>query len=128
VKSILRKTSVLACLALFGASVYAQQEARDENFWRGHVFQRVREDLDRIQQATPRLSTDEFRLVATKHDLDELQGKMEAHRYDQPALDKTIAAVEKVANENTLSGPNRVMLQEDLRRLREFREHHEGYE
>ncbi len=73
---ILKKASIVACLALFGASVYAQQEARDENFWRGHLFQRVREDLDRIQQATPRLSTDEFRLVTTKHDLDELQSKM----------------------------------------------------
>lgn len=124
-KSFLIKTSILSCLAVFAVSAYAQD--RDENFWRGHLFQRVREDLDRIQQATPKLSTDEFRLVTTKHDLDDLQSKMESHRYDQPELDKTINAMEKVVNENSVSAQNRVMLQEDLRRLRDFREHHDGY-
>ncbi len=123
--SMVIKASLLACLAAFGASVYAQD--RDDNFWRGHLFPRVREDLDRIQQSTPTLSADQYRLVTTKHDLDELQSKMESNRYDQPALDKTISAVEKVSADNNLTPRDRVMLQEDLRRLREFRDHHDGY-
>lgn len=123
---ILKAIPVFAGLALFGLTMYAQN--RDENFWRGHLFQRVREDLDRIQQSTPKLSADEYRLVATKHDLDELQGKMDSHRYDEPELDRTIAAVERVANDNTLNPRDREMLREDLRRLREFKEHHDGYQ
>jgi len=63
----------------------------------------------------------------TKKDLNDLQSKMESNRYDQPALERTIMAVEKVANDNNLSPRDRTMLQDDLRRLREFREHHDGY-
>lgn len=126
-KNILTAAGV-ACLLLAG-SVFAQRdEPRDENFWRGHLFQRVREDLDRIQQSTPKLSVDQYRLVATKHDLDELQNKLEAKRYDQPELDKTISAVERVMMDNNLSARDHDLLREDLRRLRDFREHHDGYE
>lgn len=120
------RASVLSCVAVFALSMFAQ-EARDEAFWQGHLFQRVREDLDRIQQDTPKLSADQYRLVATKHDLNELQSKMENHRYDQPQLDRTIAAVERVMNDNNLTPRDRDMLREDLRRLQEFREHHDGY-
>lgn len=124
----LKKVPVLAGLVLLGGTVFAQDVPRDEAFWRGHLFQRVREDLDRIQQSTPKLSGDEYRLVTTKHDLDELQSKMDARRYDEPALDRTIAAVERVSKDNTLNPHDRVMLDEDLRRLRDFRGHHEGFE
>lgn len=124
----LKRVPVFAGLALLGATLFAQDVPRDEAFWRGHLFQRVREDLDRVQQNTPKLSGDEFRLVTTKHDLDDLQGKMEAHRYDEAALDRTIAAVDRVAKDNTLSPHDRGMLEEDLRRLRDFRAHHDGYE
>jgi hypothetical protein len=125
--SFLKIVPACAALLLFGTAVFAQEPARDEGFWRGHLFQRVREDLDRIQQNTPKISADEYRLVTTKHDLDELQGKMEARRYDEPALDRTIAAVEKVTNDNNLTPRDREMLREDLRRLRDFRDHHDGY-
>ena len=125
-KSFLTKASIFLCITGFALCTYAQD--RDENYWRGHVFQRVREDIDRIQQATPRLSADQYRLVATKHDLDELQSKMDSHRYDQPELDRTIGAVEKVMADNNLSPRDRESLQEDLRRLRDFREHHDGYD
>jgi hypothetical protein len=134
VKHILIKASVLTGLVVFGTSVYAQnrddayyQTNRDEGWWRGHLFQRVREDLDHIQQVTPKISTDEYRLVETKKDLNDLQSKMESSRYDEPQLDRTIAAVEKVVNDNNLSARDRTMLQEDLRRLRDFRTHHDGY-
>jgi hypothetical protein len=133
-KNVLIKASVLTGLVVFGTSVYAQtrdddryyQEKRDENWWRGHVFQRVRDDLDHIQQLTPKLSTDEYRLVVVKKDLNDLQGKLNSGRYDEPALDRTIGAVEKVANDNTLSTRDRQLLLDDLRHLREFREHHDG--
>jgi hypothetical protein len=133
VKHVLIKASVLTGLALFGMSVYAQdredryyQENRDEAWWHGHLFQRVRDDLDHIQQNTPKVSTDEFRLVVVKKDLNDLQGKLESNRYDEPALDRTITAVEKVSNENSLSPRDRQLLLDDLRHLRDFREHHDG--
>jgi hypothetical protein len=133
VKNVLIKASVLTGLALFGTTVFAQDrdddrfyQNRDEGYWRGHVFQRVREDLDHIQQATPKISADEYRIVDTKRDLNDLQGKFDSGRYDEPALDRTIAAVERVANDNSLLPRDRALLLEDVRRLRDLREHHEG--
>jgi hypothetical protein len=133
VKNVLIKASVLTGLVVFGACAYAQDrnedrfyQNRDEGFWRGHMFQRVREDLDHIQQVTPKISVDEYRLVETKRDLNDLQTKFDNGRYDEPALDRTIAALEKVTNDNSLAARDRVLLQEDVRRLRDFREHHEG--
>ena len=125
--SFLKKLPVGAALVLFGATAFAQGPVRDEAFWQGHLFQRVREDLDRIQQSTPKISADEYRLVSTKHDLDELQSKLEQRRYDEPELDRTIAAVQRVENNNDLNPRDREMLREDLRRLHEFRDHHDGY-
>lgn len=133
-KHFLIKASVFTGLAVFGSAAYAQrgddryyQTNRDEGWWRGHLFERVREDLDHIQQNTPKISGDEYRLVIVKKDLNDLQGKLASKKYDEPELDRTITAVAKVANENTLSPRDRTMLEEDLRRLREFREHHDGY-
>ena len=132
-KNVLIKASVLTGLALFGTTVFAQNrdddrfyQNRDEGYWHGHVFQRVREDLDHIQQDTPKISVDEYRIVETKRDLNDLQGKFDSGRYDEPALDRTIAAVERVANDNSLLPRDRALLLEDVRRLRDFREHHEG--
>jgi hypothetical protein len=134
VKHFLIKASVLTGLVVFGGGAYAQshddayyQTNRDEAFWRDHLFQRVREDLDHIQQVTPKISGDEYRIVVVKKDLNDLQGRYESHRYDQPALTRTIDAVERVATDNSLTARDRGLLQEDLRRLREFRDHHDGY-
>lgn len=133
-KHVLIKATVLTDLALLGTGVYAQnrdddryyQQNRDESWWRGHLFQRVRDDLDHIQQVTPKISADEYWLVVVKKDLNDLQGKLDSKRYDEPAMDRTIAAVERVSNDNNLSPRDRAMLQDDVRRLRDFREHHDG--
>ncbi len=60
--------------------------------------------------------------------MNDLQSKLESRRYDQPELDPTINALEKVVADNNIGDRDREMLQDDLRRLRDFREHHDGYE
>lgn len=52
---------------------------------------------------------------------------MDSHRYDQPELDRVIGGVEKVLTNNHMSARDRELLTGDLRRLRDFREHHEGF-
>jgi hypothetical protein len=99
---------------------------RDEAGWRSHLFQRFREDLDLVQAATPSLTADEYRLVSTKQDLNELQRKLE-DRFDQPQLDRVIGGLEKIVTNNRLSSRDRDMLADDLRRMRDFREHHDAY-
>jgi hypothetical protein len=62
-----------------------------------------------------------------RHELDELQAKYVERGYDQPELDDVIGALQRVVADNRLSNRDRDMLTDDLHRLREFREHHEGY-
>src|SRR5579863_9836047 len=137
-KHVFIKSTMVSGLLLFGTCAFAQdrdrveqerneqryhEQNRDNNWWRGHLFQRVREDLEHVQAVTPTFSADEYRVVTTKHDLDDLQGKLDAGRFDQPELDRTIQGVEKVLSNNRLSPRDRDMLSDDLMRMREYREH-----
>ena len=99
-----------------------------EGHWRGRLFERVRDDLDHVQSTTFPVSTDEFRIVRTKQELGELQEKLAGGRYDQPELDQVIAAMQRVVNSNKLSPRDRDMLNDDLSRMREYREHHENWD
>jgi hypothetical protein len=95
--------------------------------WRAHMFQRVREDLDRVQATTFPGGGDEFRIARTKEELNELQNKLAAGRYDQPELDQVIGAMHRVVASNRLSARDRDVLNDDLNRLRDYREHHENW-
>ena len=128
-------------LLLLGLTAYSQDRDRDrdrdedryhrvqrgEDWWRGRMFERVRDDLDHIQSVTFPFSADQYRLTKVKQELNELQAKLAENRYDQPELDDVISAMQRVVSDNHLSGRDREMLNDDLNRLRAFREHHEGY-
>ena len=91
--------------------------------WRMRLFERVREDLNRVQTvAFP--GNDEYRIVKTKEELTDLQSKVTAGKYDEPELDSVIGALGKVVADNRLSTRDREMLNDDLTRLRDYREHH----
>jgi hypothetical protein len=103
------------------------QGARDEGWWRGRLFERVRADLDHVQAVTFRFSPDQYRLSKVKTELNELQEKYAARAYSQPELDDVIDSLQRVVADNHLSERDRDALRDDLSHLREFREHHEGY-
>lgn len=136
-RHILLKSVATSSLLLFAITTTAQdrgrdeeryhQGNRDEGWWRGHLFQRVRDDLEHVQSVTFPFSPDQYRLTKVKQELNELQGKYESQGYDQPELDDVISALSRVVSDNHLSGRDREMLSDDLGRLREFREHHDGY-
>ena len=100
---------------------------RDEGWWRGRLFERVRDDVNHVQAVTPYFGGDQFRLVKVKHELDELQGKYADHGYDSGAMDDVIGALQRVVSDNHLASRDRDMLSDDVNRLRDFRDHHEGY-
>jgi hypothetical protein len=95
--------------------------------WRGQLFQRVRQDVEYVQSVTFPGGGDQFRLASTLEELDELQGKLAAGRYDEEELDDVIAALQRVVRDNRLSGRDRYLLTDDLDRLRDFRARHEEY-
>ena len=128
-------------LLLLGLTAYSQDRDRDrdrdedryhrtqrgEDWWRGRMFERVRGDLDHVQSVTFPFSPDQYRLNRVKQELNELQAKLAENRYDQPELDDVISAMQRVVSDNHLSGRDRDLLNDDLSRLRAFREHHDGY-
>jgi hypothetical protein len=131
------KHSFLATIAasgllLFAVSAVAQDRDRDDDRRRdesrhARMFQQVRDDVSKVQEETPYFSSDQFRLVRVKEELGELQDKYDRHGYDGEALDDVIHALDRVVSDNHLAGRERDMLNDDLNRLKEFREHHEGY-
>jgi hypothetical protein len=133
--------AAVALLALVGA-VGAQDrdrrdrdddwhQGRDERYrgeqWRARMFSLIREDLDHVQNATFPIGRDQYRIQRTKQELNELQDKLGRGVYDERELDEVIGALQRVVADNRMSPRNRDALNDDLRRLREYREHHEGW-
>jgi hypothetical protein len=103
---------------------------RDDRYrgdsWRSRLFWQVREDLDHVQSVTFR-GRDQYRIARVKQELNELQDKLAAGRYDERELDEVIGAMRRVVADNRLAPRDRDVLNDDLRRLAEYREHHEGW-
>lgn len=99
---------------------------RGEN-WRGQLFQRVRQDVEYLQSVTYPGGGDQWRLARTLQELDELQGKLAAGRFDEQELDEVMGALRRVVQDNRLSQRDRTLLADDLDRLREFRARHDEY-
>jgi hypothetical protein len=130
--------TIISGLILFAAPGFSQDRDRDEDryhgedrgehSWSGHLFDRVRADIDHVQAMTPVFSGDEFRLARTKQELSELQRSAAAGKFDQDRdLDDVITALQRVVSDNRMSERDRDMLRDDLNRLREFKEHHDRY-
>jgi hypothetical protein len=126
-------TAAAGFLMLVGAAMaqnpdwyqHREERFRAEN-WRMHMFAEVREDLDHVHTAIFH-GRDELRIVKTKEQLNQLQSDLEAHRYTQAKLDDVIGSLRNVVADNRMSAQDRDMLNDDLRRLRDYREHHENW-
>jgi hypothetical protein len=93
--------------------------------WRARVFERVREDVEHVRSTTwPSGGGDEYRLDKTVSELNELQDKLAHRSYDEHELDDVIASLGKVASYNRMPSRDRDILNDDVNRLREYREHH----
>src|SRR5260370_5605073 len=128
-------------LLLLGLTAYSQDRDRDrdhdedryhqiqrgEDWWRGRMFERVRDDLAHVQSVTFPFSADQYRLNRVKQELNELQAKLAENRYDQPELDDVISAMQRVVSDNHFSGLRRDLLNDGLNRFRPCREHHDSY-
>ena len=106
-------------------SYYSQN--RDENFWKGRLFDRIRDDIDRAQSNTPTFSSDEFRLARVKQELNELQRDASTGRFENKDLDDVMNALHRVVADNRMPERDRKLLSDDLDRLQDYKEHHERY-
>jgi hypothetical protein len=140
-RHLLLRTIAGTGLLLFGisASVQAQPPRDDDRYhrdrddyyrgeqWRARVFDRVRDDLNHVQTTWFPGNNDQYRIGKAKQELNELQTAMADHRYDERALDDVISAMQRVVSDNRLSDRDRDVLNDDISRLRQFREHHNDW-
>jgi hypothetical protein len=121
---------MLACLGLNAGAQdwYHEREQRfHEEQWRAHLFSHVRADLDHVQSVTWPGGRDRYRIDRTKQELNELQGKMEHHVFDERELNGVIGSLSRVVADNRMGRRDREILNDDLIRLRDYRAHHEHW-
>jgi hypothetical protein len=121
---------MLGCLSLTAAAQdwYHDRDGRFRNEeWRAHLFSHVRMDLDHVQNTTWPGGRDRYRIDRTKQELNELQGKLEHHRYDERELDDVIGSLGRVVADNRMSPRDREVLNDDVNRLRDYRAHHDRW-
>jgi hypothetical protein len=132
-KTVRSFTAAAAFLILAGAALAQAPDwyhDREERFrgehWRARMFTEIREDLNHVQSVTFG-GRDEFRLVRTKQELNELQGDLTARRYNEAKLDEVIGSLQRVVADNRMGPRDRDILNQDLEHLRDYRAHHEGW-
>ena len=141
-RSILVNSVAGAGLLVFSLTAMAQDRDRDrdddsyhsdrdsrfrDDHWRGRVFDRVREDVEHVRATTWPQGGDDYRLDRTMQELNELQSKLANRVYDERELDDVITALGRVASYNRMSLRDRDIINDDLARLREYREHHSDW-
>ena len=97
---------------------------RDDAFrgtdWRMHLFARIREDLDHVQTVSFPAS-DQYRIERARQELNQLQDMQDQGRYNQRQLDDVVMALGRIVADNRLAARDRDVLNDDLKRLQDFR-------
>ena len=92
--------------------------------WHARLFERVKKDVEHVRSTAWPHGGDKFRLDKTIAELDELQGKFSKHVYDDSELDRVINTLGRVASYNQMPPRERQIIDNDVTRLREYRDHH----
>ncbi len=120
-------------LACFGLTAVAQDwyHDREQRFhgeeWHRHLFEHVKMDLEHLPSAAFAAPREQRRLQRTREELSDLQGKMDRRFFDQAELKDVTDSLRKSANDQRMSPQDRDVVADDLRRLEEFRAHHDEW-
>ncbi len=127
------------CLVVFSLTAAAQDrgpgqdedpfhQGRDTYFhqehWHAGLFEQVKKDVEHVRSTAWPKGGDRFRLDKTIAELDELQGKFASHAYDDKVLEHVINTLGRVASYNQMPPREREIINDDIGRLREYRDHH----
>jgi len=96
--------------------------------WRGHLFERVKDDVQHVREVTWPGGGDQYRLERTVDQLNDLQAKLANHVYDERDLDAVIGVLSRVVSDNRMAPRDRDMLNDDLSRLQDYRAHHADWD
>jgi hypothetical protein len=85
------------------------------------LFNRVRADLDRAANYTYASRSDRKRFDDAKRDLFDFESRFDQGRYEKRELDHAIDRIQNVVSHNSLDPRDRGALDEDLRKMRDYR-------
>jgi hypothetical protein len=85
------------------------------------VFNRTRADLDRAANYPYASRADRKRFDEARRDLFDFTARFDQGRYEKHELDRAIDRVQNVVSHNSLDPRDRGALDDDLRRMRDYR-------
>lgn len=85
------------------------------------LFNRTRGDLDRASAYPYQSRSDRKRFDNARRDLFDFASRFDQGRYEKHELDRAIDRIQDVLNHNSLDSRDRGSLDEDLRRMRDYR-------
>jgi hypothetical protein len=101
---------------------YRDRDEWNRGDWRARFFDRVREDIDFAERTSFGGDGDRYRLDRTRQELSDLQREWaQYHRVSRRDIDD-IQALGRVVRDNRMDPRQRDILNDDLNRLREFRD------
>jgi len=112
---------LLFCSALLSCAVGLNAQSFQD---RG-LFDRVRSDLDRAGSYRYASRADQKRFDEARRELFDFESRFDRGRYDRHELDQAISRIEKVVSHNSLDPRSRAALEDDLRRMRDYRNYRE---
>jgi hypothetical protein len=86
------------------------------------LFDRARMDLDRASNYPYASRADRKRFDEARRDLIDFASRFDQGLYERHQLDHAIERMDRVARENSLDPRDRGTLEDDLRRMRDYRE------
>jgi hypothetical protein len=86
------------------------------------LFDHTRMDLDRASNYPYASRADRKRFDEARRDLFDFESRFDQGRYERRELDHAIDRIERVVRENSLDPRDRGALEDDLRRMRDYRE------
>jgi hypothetical protein len=94
------------------------------------LFDRARADLDRASSYAYSSRSDRKRFDEARRELFDFESRFDQGRYDRHELDQAIDRLQRVVRHNSLDSRDRGALEDDIRRMRDFRafqEHNGSY-
>ncbi len=119
-----------AVLVAFAATAYAQFEGQPkyDPDAVSTLVERVHTDLDHGYDAWHLKGGDRGRLNHAEKELRDFAAKWHHNKFDKGELDDAISAIQHVLDNNSLHGPERDALSDDVTQLRNMREAYDRHE
>jgi hypothetical protein len=115
------RIAAFLCLSSFLLTAQQYQPYQDRT-----LFNRVRADLDRAANYPYASRADRKRFDEARRDLFDFESRFDQGRYEKRELDHAIDRIQSVASHNSLDARDRGALDEDLRRMRDYRAYREN--